>query len=192
MLAEGARCGHYAVVKWLTREWHRGDLSDAEGEAVLPAYRKHLAEIADRLPDRFRVLAEAGGSVTLHDGRFVLAGTTGPDLQLNISTRDYSFEPRSPEPLLLVHLCYRNFELVNLSLEQFLWRALEPRTEILYCEADALEDGRFEHRMLLWPDWGWAFKTTGWFGIRCSTIDVAVVRLHDGVATPVDPSAPDA
>ncbi len=180
-------------MKWWTQEWLDGDLSEAEEEAVDRDYKQHLLAIKDSLPKGILTFSEAGGPVSLHDGYFVHASTNtrGVDLELDIRNRHDNVETDGGflEPLLLVHLVYRDYELIGMSKEQLYWRTSPGvETVIIRAEVDVLQDGRFEHRMCFWPDRGWAYRETSWVGIRCRTVDVAVVPFEDGQAVSLDAS----
>jgi hypothetical protein len=134
------------------------------------------------------VLAEAGGPVSLHDGHFIMttARVDGPDLQVDIATHDWvgaRVSPGAIEPLLHVHLVYREYELVEPSSEQLFWRARDPNLQILHGEVDVLDDGRFEHRLSTWPE-----RVS--IVIRFETVDVVVVRFANGTAEILEPSPP--
>jgi hypothetical protein len=107
----------------------------------------------------------------------------GPDLQLDIATdelTDRVYQHGQFEAIVHVHLIYRGYELVEPSSEELYWLARDPATVIRSCEVEVLPDGRFEHRMLLWP-------TRSPIVIRFDTIDVGVVRFLDGTVEVIAP-----
>ncbi len=52
-------------MKFFTRDWHQGELSDSEADAAVPAYEAHLRTIAPSLPD---ALLRLTSGTSLHDG----------------------------------------------------------------------------------------------------------------------------
>lgn len=146
-------------MKWYTREWQRGDLSDTESDRRGPDYAAYVASIAASLPthvvafalpdhdhqsvdDAFVDLAEFDEAVGRVHLRLVngslQTGYGAFDIQLDGVT---SIVPPADElePLLA-----------------------DPRTEFLAQEVHALDDGVIEVAFLLWPD--------GQFAIRCADV----------------------
>ena len=154
-------------MKWLTREWHGGGLSDAEYEARLEHCRDHHERLRPRLPAGLRLLAgepDDLGYVSLHDAVvdwWVLDGSRSLAMEVFCGDEEIGYRR------LVVQ--YRGrVELVG-ACEGDLRRWLDDsRTEFLYDEVDVLDDGRFEHRHLLWPE--------GEFGVRFE--DVVVIAAH--------------
>ena len=168
-------------MRWFTRSWHAGELPDADHDAVIADYARHIAELAPSLPPGLRLLSEAGGQVSLHDGWFI----------------DVRWKVGSPEvllcdvacwdmpggvlvgnvwtyPALHVRLVYRGARLLQPPPDG--GRIVMPRAELLYGEVDRV-DGQFEHRVLLWP------PEAGSFEVRFDDVDVAIVRFRDAQVT---------
>lgn len=133
------------VMKWFTREWASGDLSDEEWDARALLYEAHLARIQPQLVNGAARLSDG---VNLHDGKihaFELRADGVLRFRALIGDLEAGYE--------FVELDYREAEIrldpgVNLKA----LRLLDPRTEILQDEVDIASDGRFAHRVLLWPE----------------------------------------
>jgi len=162
------------VMRWLTRDWHgSGDnpLTDAEVAEHTAAYQRHCEAVLPRLPDDLKTLAGqpiAGHYRVLHDGRVEAWEAELPDglvLHVVCGGFQHGYERLSIE--------YRDAELFGTDEHQLATWLANDGTELLYQEVDALPDGRFEHRHLLWPQ--------GEFGIRFHDIYVTATT-----ATPDD------
>jgi hypothetical protein len=153
------------VMRWLTRDWHGSGgnpLDDAQVAERTAAYARHRETVIRRRPDDLKALAGEPGRGRhwdLHDGRVE------------------AWEARTPERFVLyvvsgdvrcgyqrLQIEYRNPELFGATEQELAAWFGDARTELLYQEVDALPDGRFEHRHLLWPE--------GEFGIRFGDISV--------------------
>lgn len=125
-------------MKYLTREWYDGGHDDD----VYFAYRRYLTRISARLTAPVLALALSD----LHDARFLDvahdAGARSLALRLRTGFRRIGYAD-----LLL------RYGGVDLSAVGGVPPALlaDPRTEVIYHEVDVLDDGRFEHRLLLSP-----------------------------------------
>ena len=53
------------VMRWFTRAWHDGELSDADFGAALDGYQRHLADLGPSLPSDVAALA----GLYLHDAQ---------------------------------------------------------------------------------------------------------------------------
>jgi hypothetical protein len=130
-------------VRFFTRGWHSGELSDEESEETVRDYEAHLEAISARLPDPVLVLAR---EVNLHDAviervewepaaaRLVLRLVTRPD-----------------EGNEAVTLVYSDVMLGEQRLEVLRAVARDRKTEILYSEVDVDGEGVLAHRLLFWP-----------------------------------------
>lgn len=155
------------VMRWLTRDWHGfGDrpLSKAEVSELEAAYDRHRIAVLPLLPYEFRVLAgEAvdGRYHSLDGGRVESWSLELPQrLMLTVVAPDGlgGYERLVVDYLAEVELAGATAEEVSAWLE-------DPQTELVCQEVDALLDGRFEHRHLLWP--------RGEFAVRFTSIEVA-------------------
>ncbi|UOE25502.1 hypothetical protein [Agromyces soli] len=133
------------TMNWLTRAWATGGLDDEEWEAHLRAYRRHCAEVRPRLSGGAELLLDG---INLHDAQIhsFEHGTDGSlamraligDLQVGYSFIELTFVDAE------VRLeAGRDGEELSLT---------GPGVEIHYDEIDVQPDGRFVHRVLLWPD----------------------------------------
>lgn len=177
-------------MKWFNREWQSGALSDIEVEAVNSEYSLHLGRIKHQLPPDLRALAEAGGTTSLHDGRFIDAQwkVGHPDVLL-LDIAAWTADGRRlvgnawDEPRIHVRLAYQGAELMSPGRTELQTIIRDPKTEILWGEVDIDKDGVLEHRMLLWP------AELPEFSIRFRSIELAIVRFIDGRAELLYPPA---
>lgn len=131
------------AVRWLTREWASGELDDDEWDARWEQYASHCADVRSRLSKDAELLLD----VNLHDAQH----------------RSFEYSPHETLTVRalmgdlivgyeFVELTYMDAELrVSEVGSVRALRLLHDRTEILYTEVDAEADGRFVHRVLLWP-----------------------------------------
>jgi hypothetical protein len=138
------------VMRWLTREWANGSLSEADFRERARAERRHRESVLSRLPASLRTLSGDpvdGRYRSLHDGRINSWELRLPDrfiLELTAGDRQYGYER--------LRLEYRDVELLGVSEQQLDSWFNDESTELLYDEVDVAGDGRFEHRVLLTPD----------------------------------------
>lgn len=177
-------------MKWFTRDWHAGDLSAPGSNEVWRAYWEHVDLLKDRMPAAFKVLAEAGGDVSLHDGRFIQVSKPfwePGQLIFDIACWDMSSGILRDDiwtyPDLHVRLVYGGAELISPEWDELQRLARDPTTEILYGEVDVAADDRLEHRMLLWP------QDTPLLAVRFSMVDVIPVRFDGASMTVLRPPA---
>jgi hypothetical protein len=132
------------IMKWFDRDYVTGGLDDVEWERRRADYADHLNTIGSDLGDGADELI---ASVNLHDaqvqewacadGVFKLRVLAG-DLQ-----RGYEF----------VTLLYEDAELHGATAGDLArWRVTEPGVDFIEDEVDIRPDGRYEHRLLLWPE----------------------------------------
>ena len=139
------------VMRWLTRQWLHGALTEAETDARLDQCRSHHEALLPRLPPGLRLLLgeqDELGYITLHDGAVEWWASDGSrSLTLELVCGNEQVHYRR------VLIQYRGrVELVGAD-EHDLRRWLNDlHTEFLYDEVDVLSDGRFEHRHLLSND----------------------------------------
>lgn len=131
-------------MKWLTREWASGGLDDEEWDERWENYLAHNDEVLPRLGSGAERLVQ---DINLHDAQI------------------HAFEHRADNVLVVraligdLQVGYEFIELAFLdshlrlepgsTLESL--RLLEDETEIAYDEVDVEANGRFVHRVLLWP-----------------------------------------
>jgi len=155
---------------------------------VSRAYREHVDSLKDRLPPAFRVLTEAGGDVSLHDGRFIQVSKPfwePAQLIFDIACWDVSGGILRDDiwtyPALHVRIVYGGAELTSPAWDELEKLARDPATEILYGEVDVGPDERLEHRMLLLP------REAPLLAVRFSTADVIPVRFEGASMTVLRP-----
>lgn len=125
-------------MRFFTKEWFRGELPDADFEAVPVAYSEHLTAL--KLPADVSVLAVTD----IHDGHLL----------------GIRYDPRVAELTLWLRCGdlqrgYRDLSIrysgvtLDASSNAVLHKALRiPKDEFLYDEVDRRDD-RFEHRIIL-------------------------------------------
>lgn len=172
-------------MKWFTRDWRAGDPFAPGPSEISRRYWEHVDLLKDRLPPAIRVLAEAGGDVSLRDGRFIQVSKPfweAAQLIFDIACWDLSGGILRDDiwtyPDLHVRIVYGGAELISPAWDELESLARDPATEILDGEVDIAPDGRFEHRMLLVP------KEAPLLAVRFSTADVIPVRF-DGASMTV-------
>ena len=125
-------------MKHLTREWYDAGHDDD----VYFAYRRYLTSISEGLSAPVLALALSD----LHDARFLDidhdAGSQVLRLRLRIGFRRIGYAD--------LHLHFGGVDLSALDGNPAALLA-DPQTEVIYHEVDLRGDGRFEHRLLLWP-----------------------------------------
>ena len=125
-------------MKYLTREWYDGGHDD---DAYF-AYRQYLTSISEGLSAPVLALALSD----LHDARFRNVDhdreTRVLTLRLRIGFRRLGYAD--------LHLRYEGVDLAAIDGDPAELLA-DPQTEVIYHEVDLRDDGRFEHRLLLWP-----------------------------------------
>ena len=153
-------------MRFFSREWHSGDLSDAECDERERRYREeHLPAILPRLPRALAELArseaDSGEFLGIHDARIrrVVIELGAKNVALELRTGD---EGRGYADL---DLEFRGVDLARLDRSLLKRVALDPRTELLYDEVDVEAGGNFVYRVLLWPERETleiAFRDLGW------------------------------
>jgi hypothetical protein len=128
-------------MKWFTREWATGELSDQEWERVPVLYDAHLALISDRLSPDALALASA---VNIHDGHVKKSRHSGTTIELQLVVGDLQ------SGYQWVVLLFVGASLLDpASLDELHLDAAH--TELLYDEIDLADDGLFDYRVLVWP-----------------------------------------
>lgn len=131
-----------AGVKWFSHDWHMGQLSDTQTEEVQRDYAAHEQRLRPVVPAGVLDLLDLSvhdaqvQSVLLGEGQFTWRLLVG-DLQ-----RGYEFAT----------LTYFDAEVVG-GADDLAALDLSPEgAELLYDELDLVADGRFIHRVLVWPE----------------------------------------
>lgn len=121
-------------MRFFTRAWTQGELTDEAFEAVPEAYRRHLGALG--LPASVVVLAESN----LHDALVLDVEDEPKRLRLRLRVGDHQ---RGYSDL---RITYTGATTDSATLAAL--RAHE--AEVLYSEIDRT-GGRYAHRLLLWP-----------------------------------------
>jgi hypothetical protein len=124
-------------MRFFTREWLGGELSDAAFEAAPSAYRLHLAAL--QLPPTLVALSE----VNVHDGWVLdVHSPESSHLMLRLRCGDLQRGYRD------LSITYSGAAVDDPSLSVLRDAMREPRDEILYDEVDRVGRG-YEHRFIL-------------------------------------------
>src|SRR5258706_1630316 len=125
-------------MRFFTREWLRGELTDEAFDAVPEAYRLHVASL--RLPQHVTVLAQAD----LHDA-YVLVVTEELHLaRVRLRLRCGDLQRGYAD----VNIDYSGAAIDAASLSRLRRAAEVPRDEVLYDEVDRIGQS-YEHRLIL-------------------------------------------
>ena len=141
------------VMRWLSREWASGGLSEDEWERRNEDWAAHVARMAGLLGDGAELLIE---EINLHDARFLSLREATDRVSLRVVMGDLQ----------------RGYEFAELTYHDAVVFGSDLPTEQLseddllvgYDEVDSV-DGRYEHRMFFWP--------SGELGIRFGRLEVS-------------------
>lgn len=132
-------------MRWLTREWAAGSLEEDEYDQRWSSYLAHRSEVRPRLHSGADRLLD---SIHLHDGQVRSFDDKPRDtLQVRVLTGDlqvgYEF----------VEMSYAEAELqLDAGVTMRSLNLFGSDVEIIYDEVDIASEGRFVHRVLLWPE----------------------------------------
>lgn len=131
-------------MRFFTRGWVNGELSDEESDRARDAYWARVEEITPRLP---RELVRMVREVHLHDGLIeqVVWNPREKKLLLALVATDAQGE------CISVNLSYGGAMLGDSRIDAIRRAALSRETELLYDEVDIDEDGVLSHRILFEP-----------------------------------------
>jgi hypothetical protein len=131
-------------MRFFTRAWHRGDLSDEETELVRLAHQEHMAALVPTLPLSLRQLASA---TNLHDAQIhgITLDKEGARLRIDLIAGDLQ------RGYFDVAIEYHETEIGRLDTVALRQIATLPDRQVLFDEVDRLETGQYVHRMLFWP-----------------------------------------
>jgi hypothetical protein len=173
-------------MRWFTRRWHGGPMSEARVDSVRDDYARHIAELRAHLPKPLSVFVREKDYVSMHDGHFISVqapATVSRRLIFDIACWDMArgtlADNRWSYPDLHVRIVYDGAELLTPKTLRLLERRTQKaETVILYDEFDRAARGKaFEHRMLLWP------PEAGFVAVRFLKVAVSVVRFEGAKAT---------
>lgn len=133
-------------MKYFTREWCHGNVSEEESDRIVESYWSHIDRISERLPDKLVVLAK---EVSLHDGliRRIYLDSSSKHLELDLVCGD-------------LQVGYFDLELKyeGLEIEDYfptLLDAIFKHTKIEVChdEVDIDNSNRIVHRTIFYPEY---------------------------------------
>jgi hypothetical protein len=132
-----------APMRFFTKAWHSGDMSDERADDVRAAYQSHLASILPELPNAFRSFVQ---TVSIHDAlvRAVRLNRDAAVLELELRAGDQQagyFD-------LCIRYCGVQLDVDSRVLAKI---AEDDEFEALYDEADLAAGAGYEHRWLWWP-----------------------------------------
>lgn len=129
-------------MKFFTRAWANGELSDEATQAIGPAYRDYLDSL--NLSPHLRELADLNS----HDGYILNVNYDEAANSLKLRLRCGDLQVGYFDATLV----FADAVIPPNDVE-LLRQATRPNdAEILYDEVDVLGRNKFEYRMLLWPD----------------------------------------
>ena len=130
-------------MKYFSREWHSGDISEGEVGEVRDRYWAFIASISDSLPEPIRELATA---VNLHDGLVQELVVDHQESTVAILLRCGDLQVGYFD----VRLVYSGVPTRLLDVAMLKEIASDPESELLYDEGDRSADG-YVHRVSFWP-----------------------------------------
>jgi hypothetical protein len=131
-------------VRYFTRGWASGELSDQESNSARDAYWAHVAEITPRLPpEMVRMIRD----VRLHDAIIeqVVWNPDGKKLELALVATS------AQDECIGVKLSYGGAMLGAKRVDALRRAALSRETELPYDEVDIDDEGVLSHRLLFHP-----------------------------------------
>jgi hypothetical protein len=162
-------------MKWSSRRYMWDGL--ASEDSLRHAYAEHLRELKPDLPPDLLALSEAGGMLTLHDGRVLKVAGVGQDrLSLVFEARDWERSGTEP-PVVVGRISYEQADMVAPEGPGGYQGVYVSRdADILDCELDRAPDGRLEHRIQFERD----FPT---LVIRFVGASLEIVRFDEAART---------
>lgn len=130
-------------MRYFTRDWADGLLSDEETDRASDAYRARLAEVRPRLSPGAAELADAD----LHDAVIDLVAWAPHERRLVASWVAGDLQRGYVE----VSAVYTGVTLEAGAVEALRDLARDRAAELMYDEVDLADDGSLRHRLLFWP-----------------------------------------
>jgi hypothetical protein len=150
-------------MKWFTRDWQRG-----AGADPVPAYRRYVRSVADRLPAHVLAFAEPSDRhLSVDDAKVDRVQVDAARRRVNV--RLLNGDLPSGYGMLDIELI--DADLVAPSDDRIAAALEAPRTEFLAHELELQDDGTYEVRFLLWPE--------GEFAIRCRDLQTSWTPAPD-------------
>ncbi|MHB9134673.1 MAG: hypothetical protein ACYDBB_26675 [Armatimonadota bacterium] len=131
-------------MRFFTREFVAGELTDAEVDSICISYQRHIDAIVNIIPVEIAELAQT----SLHDGLLCRAVVKPNANELLLSLRCGDLQIGYYD----IDIHYYGVVVDTQLLEVLSRRARDRHTEILAGEIDIKADGRFVHRLIFWPD----------------------------------------
>jgi hypothetical protein len=131
-------------MKFFTRAWVNGEVTDDDSDRTVAAYREHVAAISSRLSATVRALAQ---EISLHDAfvHSIIYDARGRQLEIRLLTGDLQVGYFDSV------LTYGSAILDQADVAALRAAAEDPETELLYDEIDLTSDGEYLHRILFHP-----------------------------------------
>lgn len=133
-------------MRFLTPDWHRGNLTDEETDHVEAQYAAHRAAFARSVSGPLREIASGP---SLHDALIVYVEvnrtTRAVVLRLLAGDQQRGYFERT--------IKYEGVDLDNLDTRSLAVIARDPASQLLYDEVDALGSGLYSHDLLFWPQY---------------------------------------
>jgi hypothetical protein len=143
-------------MKWFTRDWHTGQLSDEVYDTAFADYQSHRQALADVAPEGVRQLL----NISLDDSQVQEWSVDLDVVAMRLLTGDlqcgYQF----------VSLTYQGAELIGATVDDLHNWSITTGGEVLSDEVEQAGPDRYEHRLLFHPQ--------GEFGVRFDSVDVAL------------------
>jgi hypothetical protein len=131
-------------MRFLTSDWHRGNLTDEEADRVGAQYAAHRAAFAESASGP---LKEIASGPSLHDALVVSVEVKRSErtvvLRLLAGDQQRGYFERT--------ITYQGVDLDHLDTQTLAAIARDPASELLYDEVDALGSGLYSHDLLFWP-----------------------------------------
>lgn len=131
-------------MRYFTRGWANGELTEEEGETVCRAYEARLTEISPGLPPSMARLLRGA---SLHDAIIESVRWMPSRAELRLVLVCGSSEVGYQG----IHLTYRGAMLGERRIESLRNAANNREACLLYDEIDVAEEGMLTHRLLFWP-----------------------------------------
>ncbi len=130
-------------MRWFTRAWVDGDVTEEESERRTSAYEAHIAHLRSFTGNGAEQLLDA---VNLHDALLrSWRYEPGVELLLEVTIGDLQVGYED------VHLQYGGAEIDEATAQVLENLHDGEGGEMLYDEVDVTQDGRYEHRIIAWP-----------------------------------------
>jgi hypothetical protein len=130
-------------MKFLTREWATGDLTDKASDDRLAAYRKHTKAVRSLLPQKIRSFS----MLSLHDGLIKFSTIHMDTRILELCLRCGDLQVGYSD----IGIEYHGVDFKQSKLTDFRKSVLSKKTEILYDEFDIGSDGLIKHSYSFTP-----------------------------------------